>query len=299
MQENGEDQFENIFLELEKNIKKVVKFPKRFNADKRKEFTLNNKDLILALISGMIDVVRPNHILKKSYRIKKFPDNTEKLEIELFHALDFIMSQKFHSRYNRKYSGWVIEEAPYVEDKSLNDMRRMQEEFLKNNSIERTERNINYLNKELRTYKSKSYINNALDYEETLKNIVHIYDNLRYMKSDGSLDILFTFKRNVFNSGRNAFQTIYWMTQTDNSSLKTKRIAINELNIPKLLEEEGFIKYEHRITQQYYSEVQERKYRLSQKSNKRKQTTVKGNTFTIDDEEWSEDWFSNLTGFKD
>lgn len=296
----GIDSVDDIFIALEKSMKKVVKFKKRFNADKKKEFTLKNKDLILQIIADMKEVVRINHFSKKSYKILKLPDHLGRLEIELFHATDFIMAQKYRSRYNKMYDGWIIEEVPYIKDMSLKSMREMQEEYLKNNLVERTENEINYLNKDLKIYKSKSYMNDRVDYHKILEDVVHIYDNLRYMKSDGSIDIVFTFKRNVFNKGRNAFQTIYWLTQTNNDNLKSKRSAINELNIPTLIEEQGLIPYNHSIAQKYYTEVQERKYRLSQKQTKPKHqsTNINGNTFVIDQEEWSEDWFSNMTGFK-
>lgn len=60
------------------------------------------------------------------------------------------------------------------------------------------------------------------------------------------------------------------------------------------------VPYNHSIAQKYYAETQERKYRLSQKRKepKKTQTVVNGNKFVIDDEEWTEDWFSNLTGFR-
>lgn len=297
---SNESTIGDIFIILEKSMKKVVKFPKRFNADKKKEFTLKNKDIILKIISDMKEVVRTNHFSKKSFKILKLPGQTQRLEIELFHATDFILSQKYRTRYNKRYDGWIIEEVPYIEDKSLKSMREMQEEYLKNNTVERTESEINFLNKDLKIYKSKSYINDKMDYHKVLEDIVHIYDNLRYMKHDGSIDIVFTFKRNVFNSGRSAFQTIYWMTQTNNDNLKTKRLSINELNIPALIEEQGLVPYNHSIAQKYYAEIQERKYRLSQKRKepKKTQVVVNGNKFVVDDEEWSEDWFSNLTGFQ-
>lgn len=287
---SDEEWFDVNFIKPDAKIKKVTKHKRRLTGDDKREFTIANKDKLLETMASMVEVVRKNHIAKRSFKVLRLVDINERLEYEFFRSFDYMMYLKYHSRYNRGYDGWVIEEIPYTPDTQVKTNKEMQEEFLATHQIERVESEINYTSKELQIYKSKSYVNITKDYNKNLEDIVHIYDNIRYMKPDGSIDILFTFKRNVFNSGRSAFQTIYWMVQTNNNTLKTKRLAINELNIPSFLEENGFVIYQHKVTQKYYSEAQERKYRLS---GKKKQQTINGNTFTLDDDEWSEDWFSN------
>lgn len=299
-EEINNEWFDKLFIKPDVRAKKVVKYKKRLTGEVKKQFTLDNKELILDTISKMVEVVRKNHFSKKSYRILRLANPDEKLGPELFGSLDYIMFLKYRSRYQRGYTGWIVEEIPYVPDIQTKTDKELQDEFLAKNKVERVETEINYLSKDLHIYKSKSYISGKIDYNEVLKDIVHIYDNIRYMKPDGSLDILFKFKRNVFSMGKNAYQTFYYLIQTDNRNQKRKEYAMNELSIPSFLEENGFVKYDHKVASKYYSDEQERKYRLSQKpkESKKTQTVINGNKFVVDNDEWSEDWFSNLTGFQ-
>ena len=78
--------------------------------------------------------------------------------------------------------------------------------------------------------------------------MTHIYDGLSFMTEDGSFIIRFAFRNLVVQSDSINYQTFYNMSQVNTSTIRTKPpLRINELLIPKLLEDMKLIPYVHSI----------------------------------------------------
>lgn len=237
------------------------------------------KDEIEALINNGKTIVRKNHVTKKTFEILTL-DIDVKLEKSLYIAISMEMKERYNSNFLPKYGGWIIKELPYEPDRQKS-MKEMQEEFLAKNQAKKiADSEINYLSKDLQIYKSKSYINTESDYKKAIATMVHIYDNLRFMTPDGSMDVIFGFKRLVAESKQaNAFQTIYYMVQTSNKTDKTKKSSINEINIPKFLEDFKMVKYDYDVCNEYFKNYNRNKYG----SRSGKTINVNGNRYTVDD----------------
>ena len=190
--------------------------------------------------------------IKDIWFIINFSKNTyiDEEEITIFPGMEFF-SETYEEVRNKKKS-----------------LKEMQEEFLKNKGATVCESiDINRCSKDLDIYKSKMYINKNMDHKEAVKTLIHVYDNTRFMTPDGSVDILFTFKRMVFESRGTHFQTIYWCNQINNKNFKEKRNAINEINIPEFLEKNNFVLYDHKICSDYHSKYGQlkNKYTIDEK----------------------------------
>lgn len=252
-------------------------------------FIEDNAEQVNNIIENGKVIVRKNHVRKVTFKILTLNVDT-KLDKDLYIAVSMEMHKRYKGNYLPKYGGWIIEELPYEPDRTKS-MKEMQEEFLARNTVTREDSEINYLSKDLKTYKSKSYINTTKDYKQTITEMVHVYNNLRFMTPDGSMDVLFRFKRLVAESGdRYAYQTIYYVTQTNNKNDKSKTSSINEINIPKFLEDYKMVPYIYETCAAYYKNYSNIKYRSKEPKTSSKSTNVNGNKFTID-EEWYNDFF--------
>lgn len=236
-------------------------------------------DKVLDLVENMYTVVRKNHVTKKAFKVTKLKQDLGVLEKDIYKSLAIYMYKIHKSHYNKGYQGWVMEEIPYEPDRVTKSIKEMQEEFLakKQVTIVPTEE-IDYLNKDKKIFKSKSYYNDVSDYKKALATMVHVYDGLNFMTKDGSIDVSFVFYKLVVESKGSNFQTIYKYTQTSNKNLKTRVRMINEMSIPKFIEEHQLVEYNHAVCEAYYKRYTEPVY----KSNK-KAIEVNGNRFVVDD----------------
>lgn len=256
------------------NIKKA----KKINQKEIKNYAFDNKEIVNKIIEEGKVIVRKHHARKVAFKILTLTVDC-KLERELYIAVSEEMRKRYQANYLPHYGGWIIEEIPYVED-TKKSIKEMQEEFLSKNKIERTESEINYNSKDLLIYKSKSYINKNHDYKKAIANMTHVYDNLRFMTPDGSIDVLFRFKKLVAESNkRGSHQTIYFLQQTNNKNEKTRTSSINEINIPKFLEDFKMIAYDYDVCADYYKNYSRIKYG----SKSGKTINVNGNKYTVDD----------------
>ena len=222
------------------------------------EFYEKNYNEIVEIYNSSKIVVRKNTKSKKCYKVLQLNREIykDKFDTLLFRSVSRYVYEKHPvpsaSQYSMFYSGWCIEELPYIESDKLEPKKsisEMQAEFLaKKSATVIPNEDVNFVAKELLTYKSKSYINKNIEYRKAIDGMTHIYDGLSFMTEDGSFIIRFAFRNLVVQSDSINYQTFYNMSQVNTSTIRTKPpLRINELLIPKLLEDMKLIPYVHSI----------------------------------------------------
>lgn len=116
--------------------------------------------------------------------------------------------------------------------------------------------------------------------------MTHVYDNIRYMTKDGSMDIVFKFYKIVTESRSSIgkMQTIYKCKQTNNKTLKTKHFNINELKIQEFVSVNDLVLYDDVVCDNFYKNYMDSKYKHTGKY-----MTINGSRFMVDESDWDDD----------
>ena len=191
---------------------------------------------------------------KKRFKILKLPKEyfEDDFEFEIYakyRCFNLFMLEKHNLTYNPRYKGYVIEKLDYIDFvmARVNQKKsciEMQEEWLKTHkpTICPSQSMHGILNNDLWTYKSKSYINDQMDYESTLRNVKGAYDGLCFESSVHGIQISFKQKQIITEARKKqAFQISYAITQYNVYSDKYKTAGqISQIKIPALLQEFEF-----------------------------------------------------------